>query len=308
MLNLTQFRVGGLLLEIDPTVVTRFLHKKSLKKFGVPQALSARTFNNKRYFGLVIADEALKPGKPLQQCKHVQAMHQRFVGGLKWRHTEYSNLYQKKYKKEMSRRLHKKCDFDFLVKEKLNQYDRICVAMRQNGYQQSSSIEENVEVALAENGQVFLIDGRHRLALAQLIGLKKIPVVVNLIAESFAKSFVDKSMAAGRHSREIDIHSSSTGLTACPCNTKKNVLLNPLRSNRLGAFMAQLIGLKRTFVSADFFVESCSKLLVSDAESLRLQLLCQNVDQRLNALCVVPGGLKDKGVLVNAHQRHHFSS
>ena len=96
----------------------------------------------------------------------------------------------------MSRRLHKKCDFDFLVREKLNQYDRICDAMRQNGYQQSSSIEENVEVALAENGQVFLIDGRHRLALAQLIGLKKIPVVVNLIAESFAQYVVTRKPRA----------------------------------------------------------------------------------------------------------------
>ena len=65
--------------------------------------------------------------------------------------------------------------------------------IKKNGYKQSASIEENIEVALDANGEVLLIDGRHRLILAKLIGLKKVPVVVNLIAESLARSFVDNS-------------------------------------------------------------------------------------------------------------------
>ena len=50
-----------------------------------------------------------------------------------------------------------------------------------------------MEVALAANGDLLLIDGRHRLILAQLLGLKKIPVVVNLVAESVARSLLDCS-------------------------------------------------------------------------------------------------------------------
>ena len=65
--------------------------------------------------------------------------------------------------------------------------------IERNGYRQSDSIENNVEVALAANGDLLLIDGRHRLILAQLLGLKKIPVVVNLVAESVAKSLLDCS-------------------------------------------------------------------------------------------------------------------
>ena len=50
-----------------------------------------------------------------------------------------------------------------------------------------------MEVALAANSDLLLIDGRHRLILAQLLGLKKIPVVVNLVAVSVARSLLDCS-------------------------------------------------------------------------------------------------------------------
>ena len=192
MLNLLQPVVSGLLLEIDPAVVTRFLRLESRKLRGAPRAMTARTFNNKRYFGMVIADKALKPGKSLEECKHVQAMHQHFVEGRDWSQTEYLKLYEKKYKK-MERHGGESGDFKIFARKKLKKYDSIYRDIERNGYKQSASIEENIEVALDANGEFFLIDGRHRLVLAQLIGLKKIPVVVNLIAESMAQIFVDNA-------------------------------------------------------------------------------------------------------------------
>ena len=192
MLNLLQPVVSGLLLEIDPAVVTRFLRLESRKLRGAPKAMTARTFNNKRYFGMVIADKALKPGKSLEECKHVQAMHQHFVEGRDWSQTEYLKLYEKKYKK-MERHGGESGDFKIFARKKLKEYDSIYRDIERNGYKQSASIEENIEVALDANGEFLLIDGRHRLVLAQLIGLKKIPVVVNLIAESMAQIFVDNA-------------------------------------------------------------------------------------------------------------------
>ena len=152
--------------------------------------MTARTFDNKRYFGMVIADEALRAGKSLDQCVHVRAMRQHFVDGLDWSQTEYSKLYEKKYRK-MERHGGKNGNFNIFAKKKLRKYDSIFEDIKLNGYKQSASIEENIEVALDASGAVLLIDGRHRLILAQLVGLKKIPVVVNLIAESFAKIFVE---------------------------------------------------------------------------------------------------------------------
>ena len=123
----------------------------------------------------------------------------------------------------------------FSPEKKLKKYDSIYKDIELNGYRQSPSIEENIEVALDANGEFLLIDGRHRLVLAQLIGLKKIPVVANLIAETIAQAFVDNT------------------------------------------------------------------------ENLMSQLQSQTVDQRVNALITVPGGRKDKGVLVNPFQRSYFS-
>ena len=60
-----------------------------------------------------------------------------------------------------------------------------------------------MEVALAANGDLLLIDGRHRLILVQLLGLKKIPVVVNLVAESVPRSLLDCSDHSTARSYEV---------------------------------------------------------------------------------------------------------
>tara|TARA_B000000565_G_scaffold248672_1_gene219249 strand:- start:158 stop:817 length:660 start_codon:yes stop_codon:yes gene_type:complete len=210
-----------LLLEIDPFAVNRFLRKfRKLK--GVPKGMTARTFNDKRYFGMVIADEALRGGKALERCIHVRAMHQHFVDGLDWRDTEYSRLYDKKYKK-----MYKKGDFDDFARKKLERYDSIFVDIKSKGYKQAASIEENIEIALNKRGKILLIDGRHRLILAQLLGLKKIPAVVNLIAKSFARNFSDDS---GSLRSQLQIHTLEQRLdsliTVPGGFRKKGVLVN----------------------------------------------------------------------------------
>ena len=216
----------GLLLEIDPAVVTHFLHLESRKLRGAPKAMTARTFNNKRYFGMVIADKSLKPGRSLDKCKHVQAMHQRFVERLDWSQTEYSKLYEKKYKK-MERHGGEAGDFKIFARKKLKKYDAIYKDIERNGYRPSSSIEENIEVALDANGEFLLIDGRHRLVLAQLLGLKKIPVVVNLIAETIAQVFVDnaENLRSQLQSQTVDQRVNAL-ITVPGGRSAKGVLVN----------------------------------------------------------------------------------
>ena len=188
--------------------------------------MTARTFDNKRYFGMVIADQALSRGKSLDKCKHVRAMRQHFVEGLGWSQTEYFNLYMKKYRK-MERHGGKKGSFDIFARKKLKKYDVIFKDIKSNGYKQSNSIEENVEVALNASGEVLLIDGRHRLILAQLIGLNKIPVVVNLIAESLAQTFVEnsESLRSQLQSQTVD-HRLRALITVPGGRNEKGVLVN----------------------------------------------------------------------------------
>ena len=152
-----------MLLEVNPAEITYFLRSRVLDEAGFPSDVSARTYGNKRYFGMVIADQSLKPGKRLQRCKHVYAIRQRFVEGLDWRQTKYSVLFEKECKQFVKGKGHKKGDFKAFLSEKLEWYDAIYQDIERNGYRRSDSIENNVEVALAANGDLLLIDERHRL-------------------------------------------------------------------------------------------------------------------------------------------------
>ena len=222
MLNLKKFSFCGLLLEVDPAAIARFLAFDSSGFPGIPETMTARTFLNKRYFGMVIADEVLKPGKPLQKCKYVQAMHQRFVEGLDWEETEYVKLYKKKYRK-----MGRYGSFKVFVSKKLKRYDAIFEDIKRDGYKRSASIEENVEVALDANGELLFIDGRHRLVLAQMIGLKKIPVVVNSISESFAESIVDNANSLHSQLRAKTLVDRVNSLATVPGGRNdKGVLVN----------------------------------------------------------------------------------
>ena len=178
------------------------------------------------------------------------------------------------------------------LSEKLEWYDLIYQDIERNGYRQSDSIENNVEVALAANGDLLLIDGRHRLILAQLLGLKKIPVVVNLVAESVAKSLLDCSDQS----------------IARPCKkSKRTIAVEWMSRQRLPLAVAKFLGLKNNTGPLDRLLEVGATLSGADVESLKQQLLHQTVDQRFNALITVAGGRNGKGILVNAHQRNHFS-
>ena len=223
-----------MLLEIDPSVVTHFLRK--FRRFnGAPKGMTARTFDNKRYFGMVIEDKALRADKSLDQCAHVRAMRQHFVDGLDWVETEYSGLYDKKYRK-MGRHGGNKGDFNIFAKKKLEKYDSIFEDMKSNGYRKSASIEENIEVALDERGEILLIDGRHRLVLAQLLDLSKIPVVVNLIAESFAQTFADDSGSLKSQLQSQTIDQRVNSLINVPGGRRgKGVLVNAFQRSYFSA-------------------------------------------------------------------------
>ena len=109
-------------------------------------------------------------------------------------------------------------------------------------------------MALAANGEFLLIDGRHRLILAQLLGLKKIPVVVNLLAESVAQSLIDGSDALGE--RLIDstaLRRSNPGLTTSPSSAGIKKVLQP------GGF-ASTTTLIRSPLSLSAVVRNCRQM------------------------------------------------
>ena len=104
-----------LLLHINPNTIKYFLKVDRNKAFaGAPKNMTARTFKGKRYVGIVVNDQALTYGRPLEKCRHVQAMLQHFCEGKEWEQTEYLNLYKKKYEQKQIRRNQGNSFNDFL--------------------------------------------------------------------------------------------------------------------------------------------------------------------------------------------------
>lgn len=180
-----------MLIHVNPAKITNFLQLESANRIpGIPRHMTARTYKNRRYVGILIHDSSLKIGKKFEECMHIKAMHEHFCKGMDWNETKYINLYNRRYKRVQSQGKRGGGDFKSFEQQKLKPYDKIYKDIARNGFKQSDSIEENIEVALDKDGEILIIDGRHRLFFAQLQGLSEIPVAINLMSESLAKSLI----------------------------------------------------------------------------------------------------------------------
>ena len=181
---------------INPAIVTNFIRfrKKELIHDLNGEKISARKYQGNRYAGLIVKDKAIKTGKSLQRCPHIRGTYQRFSEGRDWIDTEYKILFETWYKKVLDEK-YKLSTFEDFFNHRLIEWDKIYMDIKTNGFKQDPLIHGNVEVAINADGQFLLIDGRHRLSFAQILGLAKIPVVANVISESFAGSFIRHSSA-----------------------------------------------------------------------------------------------------------------
>ncbi len=185
-----------MLVYVDPQAIQNFLRFKKRKVIAIYDdfELNARRYNKKRYAGLVVKDKAVKPGRELIKCSHFEGTMQRFAHKMDWRDTNYQRLHETWYQK-INGSKHKGKSFEEFYEHRLKKWDYIFNEIKTKGYKKSAKDRDNIEIAIAKDGQLLLIDGRHRVAFAQIARIKQIPVVVNVISESLAKSFADENFA-----------------------------------------------------------------------------------------------------------------
>ena len=77
-------------------------------------------------------------------------------------------------------------EFEYNV---LHRWDQLYAEIRSNGYKCAEELglplSNNIEVAIGRSGGIYLVDGKHRLIMAQLLNLDYVPVVVNVIHKNF---------------------------------------------------------------------------------------------------------------------------
>jgi hypothetical protein len=189
---------------INPLAIQNFLGFKKKKVIAIYEdfELNARRYKEKRFTGLIVEDDAIKTGEKLKNCPHFKGTLQRFEDKLEWHDTNYKKLHTTWYQK-INNCKHKGKSFEEFYEHRLMKWDSIFNEIKTKGYKKSEKERDNVEIAINSNGDFLLIDGRHRVAFAQILKLEKIPVVVNIISESLAKSFTDENFAMSFADRNI---------------------------------------------------------------------------------------------------------
>ena len=202
-----------MIFHINPMLVENFLkleRSETLPSNFTKKKFSDRKFRGKRFIGLVVKDRAIQVGKNLLACPHVKGTYERFTQGMDWSETEYYSWFKKKCAKSQKESRNEKVikfNFEKFYKRRLRNWDNIFSDIQANGFKQSTSVEKNVEVALGADGKILLIDGRHRLIFAKILGIDSIPVVANLVSEQFAtksKDYADFFQSQLSHKKTKD--------------------------------------------------------------------------------------------------------
>ena len=129
-----------------------------------------------------------------QGCIHTSREHckdfKRSSTGKKLSTEFYTSWYQKIDNGE-----HKRKSFPEFYEHRLQYWDKIFREIETKGCKKSKNQRDNVEIAINGRGQCLLIDGRHRVAFADILKLKQIPVTVNIVSETLVKLFKDETLA-----------------------------------------------------------------------------------------------------------------
>ena len=167
-------------------------------------------FNPKIKIQIIDGDWDLKENLKLfnEDIKHKSYYHH-FIKGIDWKDTPYYKREKKLYLEGMLRKEYKSIeDLNLKYKYLDNLYEKI----KQEGYKTQREIielegismnygrgvivrklDDDITVAIGRDGDIIFLDGRHRLNIAKILNIKKIPVRVLVTHPNFISNFKDKN-------------------------------------------------------------------------------------------------------------------
>lgn len=109
-----------------------------------------------------------------------KAFSERFVDGAAWEDSA-------RYGRQIDAASARGAEALKRIREKLSGYDRLYNTIKTHGYKSQleiggesylSCVSQEVAVDIGRDGEILFVDGRHRLSIAKLLGIKKIPAFV----------------------------------------------------------------------------------------------------------------------------------
>lgn len=151
-------------------------------------------------------DEIGQYAPTLEETILYQSLETHFNDGVRWEDTE---IYERVYNAVVNegRRYHG-CESPSDVERHFEQIDEVYENIKQNGYQTQKELrgvrpsldepfgyinEKVMEIAVdvGRNGDLLLVDGRHRLSIAKILELEEVPVTIIVRHQKWIESLRD---------------------------------------------------------------------------------------------------------------------
>jgi len=159
---------------VNPKIIDYKTQRKNQLKVG-----------RRKNFAKVSGGEWDLTDRAFDQQPIFKAAKKRFIDGIHWRDTDYYNIRLKKIQKKSSQS-------DSKAEEKLTEYfdgfERLFYQIKNKGYQTQDEINNSgsdyidqlmneILIDIGRGGNLLYVTGKHRLTIAKLLELEKVPVV-----------------------------------------------------------------------------------------------------------------------------------
>ena len=135
-------------------------------------------------------------GHRIEETVLHNSLFDHFEKGVGWRDTEYYNTLIAAL--ENGRRCPPGADRNEII-QRLQQLDKVFHSIQKNGYKSQQEMKpkpfkeqllNEIRVDIGRNGDLLLVDGRHRLSMAKILDINKIPVIIEVRHKKWAESRV----------------------------------------------------------------------------------------------------------------------
>lgn len=175
-----------------PTELIKFDDSATIE---INKGNSQKLFKSIRYYN-IINSKIRKVGiimdnnfdQYLYKNNLLKGFKQRFKEEKKWENTIYYDIF---LQNNWIKNQWKVNNWQEFQKKALTYYDKMYKNIKESGYKTQKEIsgrpENEIEVCISRKGEILFVDGRHRFSIAIILGIKKIPVIVNV----WHKEYID---------------------------------------------------------------------------------------------------------------------
>jgi len=160
---------------------------KRIQKVGIGWGQYKKT----NEFGKIVSGNWDLNTMPFEDLDIYRAFHERFIDGRDWKETSYYRDFV--YQIQKGNNINGVTDKKGIL-SRLNEMDMLFEKIRTEGFRsqidmqrRSSSKMDDITVRIGRDGELLFEDGRHRLAIAKILKLKRIPVRVTWRHENWYK-------------------------------------------------------------------------------------------------------------------------